>query len=288
MTTPRKTRFRNSAEWALSAPSVLWLVLFFVVPTILVFLISFHEPTSDGGVKPEWSLHTWRTLAAPNYPTIVLRTLFISAATTVGCVLLALPCAYAIATMPRRWRAAVAGLIMLPFWTSFVVRVFAWRVLLHPEGFIKQTLTFLRITEPDTQLLYNSGAVLLVSIYTFLPFAIMPIYAAAEKFDFSLVEAARDLGALLMVFIPAIGSYVIPDLVGGKSGELIGNKIYQRTFPDRNLPHASALSTVMTIGGLLPLAVAAWILKRKEGRQNKVRVNAGTAIPPPRKNGEAP
>jgi len=306
VTNPPGKRLKNSAEWAVSAPSILWLVLFFVVPSVLVLLISFHAPTSDGGIKPEWSLHTWKTLATPNYPAIVLRTLVISAATTIGCVLLALPCAYAIATMPRRWRAIIAGLIMLPFWTSFVVRVFAWRVLLHPEGFIKQVLTFMHITQPDTQLLYNSGAVLLVSIYTFLPFAIMPIYAAAEKFDFSLVEAARDLGArsftafrkvflpgirrgviaaILMVFIPAIGSYVIPDLVGGRSGELIGNKIYQRTFPDRNLPHASALSTVMTIGGLLPLAVIAWILKRKEERLSKARNITEKTVPPPDKSG---
>jgi spermidine/putrescine transport system permease protein len=301
-----KKRFTWAVEWIVSAPSVIWLMLFFAVPSILVLLISFHAPTSDGGINPEWSLSTWQTLVKPNYPTIVGRTLFISAAATAGCVLLALPCAYAIATMPRRWRAITAGLIMLPFWTSFVVRVFAWRVLLHPEGFIKQTLTFLHITAPDTQLLYNSGAVLLVSIYTFLPFAIMPIYAAAEKFDFSLVEAARDLGArsftsfckvfipgirrgliaaVLMVFIPSIGSYVIPDLVGGKSGELIGNKIYQRTFPDRNLPHASALSALMTIGGLLPLALIAWLLKRKEELATGKQPSVGAHVPPPGKSG---
>jgi spermidine/putrescine transport system permease protein len=304
--TGRKIRF--PAEWAVSAPSMLWLILFFVAPGFLVFLISFHAPTPDGGIDPEWSLQTWRTLAMPNYPAIVLRTLTISAITTAGCVLLALPCAYAIATMPRRWRSITAGLIMLPFWTSFVIRVFAWRVLLHPEGFLKQILVSLRITTPDSQLLYNSGAVLLVSIYTFLPFAIMPIYAAAEKFDFSLVEAARDLGArsftafrkvflpgirrglvaaILMVFIPALGSYVIPDLVGGKNGELIGNKIYQRTFPDRNLPHASALSALMTIGGLVPLGVIAWFLKRKEGRLSRTRNAIGAGIPPPGKSGGA-
>jgi len=303
-----KKRFKGGTEWIVSAPSVLWLILFFVIPGIIVLLISFHAPTSDGGVHPEWSLHTWRTLAKPNYPAIVWRTLVISAATTAGCVLLALPCAYAIATMPRRWRGIAAGLIMLPFWTSFVVRVFAWRVLLHPEGFIKESLTLLQITRPDTQLLYNSGAVLLVSIYTFLPFAIMPIFAAAEKFDFSLVEAARDLGArsftafrkvflpgirrgliaaVLMVFIPSLGSYVIPDLVGGKNGELIGNKIYQRTFPDRNLPHASALSALMTVGGLLPLGVVAWILKRKERCGGRKPASVGAGAPPPAKSGGA-
>ncbi len=272
----------------MSAPSVLWLAVFFVIPALLVVAISFHPVAADGGIGKAWTLQTWRHLSNPNYPAIVWRTLWISAVTAFGCVVLALPCAFAIARMQKRWRAVMAGLIMLPFWTSFVVRVFAWRLLLHPEGFLKQVLITLRLTEPETQLLYNSGAILLVSIYSFLPFALMPIYAAAEKFDFSLLEAARDLGAksfyafrkiflpgvrrgvisaTLMVFIPSVGSYVIPDLVGGKNSELIGNKIYQRTFPDRNLPHASALAALMAAGVLVPLGLVAWLLKRQDRRE---------------------
>ncbi len=272
-------------EWACTAPSVTWLTLFFVIPTLLVVAIAFHAAAPDGGIGREWTLETWRHLANPNYPAIIWRTLWISTVTTFFCVILALPCAFAIARMPKRWRAVMAGLIMLPFWTSFVVRVFAWRLLLHPEGFLKHILITLGLADHNTQLLYNSGAILLVSIYSFLPFAIMPIYAAAEKFDFSLLEAARDLGArsflafrkvfvpsirrgvisaILMVFIPSVGSYVIPDLVGGKNSELIGNKIYQRTFPDRNLPHASALSSLMALGVLLPLGVVAWALRRQD------------------------
>ena len=282
----------------MSAPSVLWLILFFVIPTLLVVAISFHSAASDGGIGKAWTLDTWRHLANPNYPAIVWRTLWISAVTAFGCVVLALPCAFAIARMQKKWRALMAGLIMLPFWTSFVVRVFAWRLLLHPEGFLKHVLTTLRLAEPNTQLLYNSGAILLVSIYSFLPFAIMPIYAAAEKFDFSLLEAARDLGAksfyafrkifipgirrgvisaTLMVFIPSVGSYVIPDLVGGKNSELVGNKIYQRTFPDRNLPHASALSAIMAVGVLVPLGFVAWLLKRQD-RQEALRLAESSGL----------
>ena len=205
-------------------------------------------------------------------------------------LVLSLPCAYAIARMKAKWRAVVAGLIMLPFWTSFIVRVFAWRTLLNPDGFLQHLLVSLGLCTPETMLNYNSGAILVVSVYSFLPFAIMPIYTAAEKFDFSLLEAARDLGArsffafrkiflpgvrrgvvsaALMVFIPAIGSYVIPDLVGGRDSELIGNKIYQRTFPDRNLPHASALAAVMGFSVLVPLACVAWWFKRQDAREAK-------------------
>jgi spermidine/putrescine transport system permease protein len=293
-------RRRRWTEWALSAPSVLWLSVFFVVPTLLVVAISFHSAAPDGGIGKEWTLGTWRHITNPNYPAIIWRTLWISTATAAGCVILALPCAFAIARMQKKWRAAMAGLIMLPFWTSFVVRVFAWRLLLHPEGFVKHLLLHLGLAEPNTQLLYNSGAILLVSVYSFLPFAIMPIYAAAEKFDFSLLEAARDLGAksfyafrkifvpgirrglisaTLMVFIPSVGSYVIPDLVGGKNSELVGNKIYQRTFPDRNLPHASALSALMAVGVLAPLGLAAWFLKRQD-RSEALRLAESNGLKP--------
>ncbi len=280
-------RIKKWYEWALSAPSMVWLSLFFLLPTLLVITISFHPAASDGGIGSSWTLQTWRSLSNPHYPAIVWRTLWISLVTAVGCVVLSLPCAYAIARMEKRWRAVMAAMIMLPFWTSFIVRVFAWKLLLHPEGFLKHLLMACHLVDEQTPLLYNSGAVVLVSIYSFLPFALMPIYAAAEKFDFALMEAARDLGAksffafrkvfipgirrgiisaLLMVFIPSVGSYVIPDLVGGTSNEMIGNKIYQRTFPDRNLPHASALAALMALGVLLPLGVTVWWVRRQEAR----------------------
>ncbi|MEI7902065.1 MAG: ABC transporter permease, partial [bacterium] len=207
-------RKRCWTEWAMSAPSLCWLTLFFVIPVLLVVALSFHTASPDGGIGKEWTLQTWRHLSNPSYPAIIWRTLWISAATTVGCVVLALPCAFAIARMQKKWRVVMAGLIMLPFWTSFVVRVFAWRLLLHPEGVLKQGLLALGLVEPDTQFLYNSGAILLVSVYSFLPFAIMPIYAAAEKFDFSLLEAARDLGAksffaFRKIFLPGVRRGVI-------------------------------------------------------------------------------
>jgi spermidine/putrescine transport system permease protein len=281
---------KRLSEWGVTLPSFAWLTLFFVIPTIIVVSIAFHAAGPGGGIAPGFTMETWRSISNPNYPVIVWRTIWISAATTVACVILSLPCAYAIARMKFKWRAIVAGLIMLPFWTSFIVRVFAWRTLLNPEGFLQKVLITLGLATENTTLNYNSGAILVVSIYSFLPFAIMPIYTAAEKFDFSLLEAARDLGArsffafrkiflpgikrgvisaVLMVFIPAIGSYVIPDLVGGTDSELIGNKIYQRTFPDRNLPHASALATVTGLSVLVPLACVAWWLKRQDEREAK-------------------
>ena len=284
------TRSSRWAEWGVSLPSFAWLTIFFVVPTLIVLSIALHAPSADGGFAPGFTMETWKAVVRTPYKEIVWRTIWISAVTTAACILLSLPCAYSIARMNRRWRAIVAGLIMLPFWTSFIVRVFAWRTLLNPEGFLQHILMALGLADAQTSLNYNSGAILVVSVYSFLPFAIMPIYTAAEKFDFSLLEAARDLGArsffafrkiflpgvkrgvvsaILMVFIPAIGSYVIPDLVGGRDSELIGNKIYQRTFPDRNLPHASALAAVMGLSVLVPLAWVAWMIKRQDAREAK-------------------
>jgi spermidine/putrescine transport system permease protein len=167
-------------------------------------------------------------------------------------------------------------LVILPFWSNFLIRIFAWRTVLHPDGWLKQGLVFLRLMPEDATLLYNSGAILLVLVYTYLPFAILPLYAAAEKFDFALLEAARDLGAkrfrawctvflpgvsrglvtaLLVVLIPALGSYAIPDLVGGPDSEMIGNKIAQRVFSDRNLPHAAGLSALLAMAVMVPVIV---------------------------------
>ena len=272
-------------EWIITLPSFVWLTALFVIPTAIVFVIAFRPADPYGGIGAGWTLETWRSLGNPNYPAIVWRTLWLSAATTIICLIFAIPCGYAIARVSRRWQQVLLLLVIVPFWTSFLIRIFAWKVLLHPEGFLKKWLVSWHLMSESASLLYNSGAVLLVLVYTYLPFAILPIYAAAEKFDFRLIEAARDLGAhqlraffsvflpgirrgvltaILVVFIPALGSYVIPDIVGGPQGEMIGNKIAQRTFVDRNLPHAGALSALLTVAVLAPLGVMLVLQKRRD------------------------
>ena len=204
-------------------------------------------------------------------------------ACTVICLGLGIPVAYWIARLPAKKRQIALVLIILPFWTNFLIRVFAWRMLLHPDGLVKQALMRLGLADMNDQLLYNQWAILLVLVYTYLPFAILPLYAAAEKFDFSLLDAARDLGstrwgafrkvflpgirvgvltALLIVFIPALGSYAIPEIVGGPTSEMIGYKIAQRVFTERSLPDASALSAVLAVAVFLPLVIVAWLRRR--------------------------
>ena len=314
----------RKAEWFVSAPSFLWLAVFFAIPSLIVLAFTFHGHAANGGVG-EWSLSTWRELADQGYSAMVWDTVRVSLKITVWCILLALPCAYAIARMEARWRALVAGAIMLPFWTSFVVRVFAWKTMLHPDGWLQSCHTALmRFGEwvffslpgfaqeflvwtgvasagcadaAASTILDSEAAVVLVSVYSFLPFAIMPIYAAAEKFDFSLIEAARDLGAkgfyafrriflpgirqgivsaVLMVFIPAIGSYVIPQMLGGTECVLMGNKIFMRAIQNRNIPQASALATLMAVAVLVPLALAVWWKHRHDSVERK-RIELETA-----------
>lgn len=294
MTTRKR---HNGVEAIVTAPSLVWLILLFLIPTLLVFAISFRPSTSYGGIGEGWTLETLKSLGNPNYPAIIWRTLWLSVVATALCIILATPMGYYMARLKPNLRQLILLLVILPFWTSFLVRIFAWRVLLHPEGFLKHLLVFLGLASPDAVLMHNVGAVLLVMVYTELPFAILPIYAAAEKFDFSLLEAAKDLGAsptraffsafvpgirvglltaFLIVFIPALGSYVIPDLVGGTNGEMIGNKIAQRTFTDRNLPQAAALSACLALGVLLPMALILGL--RKRGKSNEEIQSALSAV----------
>lgn len=280
MSASRKQR----AEWWVTLPSFAWLTILFVIPTLIVFAIAFKPSDPWGGVGEGWTLATLRSLGNPNYPAIIWRTIWLSVVTTVICLALALPMGYYIARAAPRWRRWLLLLTVIPFWTSFLIRIFAWKVLLHPDGYVKRVLVWLHLADEAAILLYRAEAVLLVMVYTLLPFAILPIYAAAEKFDFRLVEAARDLGAsqwrafrtvfvpgiqrglltaLLMVLIPALGSYVIPDIVGGTRSEMVGNKIAQRTFVDRNLPHASALSAGLTITVMAPMILVLFLQGRR-------------------------
>lgn len=287
-------------EYALTGPSFGWLVFFFAVPTVLIFALAFKPTDFGGGVGEGWTLDTWFSLTNPAYPAILWRTIWLSAVCTVVCLTLGVPVAYWIARLDPRWRHRVLLLVILPFWTNFLIRIFAWRTLLHPDGYLKSFLVSVGWAEPNTQLLYNNGAILLVLIYTYLPFAILPIYAAAEKFDFALLDAARDLGAsrwrafrsifvpgirtglltaFLIVFIPALGSYAIPAVVGGPTSEMIGSKIAQRATIDRNLPHAAALGALLTLVIFVPLGIAVLLRWRERLFSAKPTAADGPLVP---------
>ena len=271
------------SEWLLTLPSFGWLVLFFAIPTGLILLTMLRNADPSGGTSEGWTLEHIRSLADASLLPLAWRTFWLSGVTTLFCLLLGFPAAWFIARAPAQWKNTLLLLVMIPFWTSFLLRVFAWKVLLHPEAMLAQALRGMGIIGEDTSLLYHEGSVLLVMLHVHLPFAILPLYAAMEKFDWALLEAARDLGAArwrcitqvflpgirqgvfsaaILVFVCALGSYVIPDMVGGTDTEMLGNRIVERTLSQRNLPGASALSFLLMAVALLPLSLTALALRR--------------------------
>jgi spermidine/putrescine transport system permease protein len=256
------------------------MTVFFLVPAVIVLVLSFKPSDPLGGAGSGWTLVQWRALTEPQYRPILWRTLWLSTATSALCVILAVPCAMVMARARGAWKHLLLLLVVVPFWTNFLIRIFAWKSLLHPEGILSRVLLASGIMGEDSQLLYNNGTVLLVMVYTQLPFAILPLYAAAEKFDFGLLEAGRDLGAsalravwlvflpgvsrgigtaILATFVCTLGMYVVPDIVGGTDTEMLGNRIAERVRADRNLPLASAMAAAMLGMVLLVMgAQAAW------------------------------
>ncbi len=268
-------------EGITSTPTALWLISFFILPLVFVLVTAFKPSDPYGGTGPGWTLSTLARLANPAYSVIILRTLKVSIVTTMLCLLIALPAALFFARVRPAWRSAVLLLIIVPFWTNMLIRIHAWKAILGRNGLVNRVLASLDIINADTSLLYNMNAVVFIQVSLFLPFAILPIYAAAEKFDWNLIEASYDLGAgrfrsfitifipgisagiltaVLLVFIPALGSYIVPDLTGGPTTEMIGTKIAQRVLIDRNLPEASALSGVLLMAMIFPVCM--FFLKR--------------------------
>ena len=238
--------------------------------------------------KHGWTLDSIRGVVDKDYPALVWRTVWVSVASAAICILLSIPMAYTMARASQRMRSAMLMLTIIPFWTSFIIRIFAWMQVLHTDGFLKHALVWLRLIPKDGTLMYNMGAVLLVMVYTSLPFAILPLYAAAEKFDFSLMDAAQDLGAsrfrsviatflpgirsgilyaTLMVLVPNLGCYITSEVVGGTDCMLMGNRIKECAIDFRDLPHACALALFLMLGVFLALLILYLVVRIRGGRE---------------------
>lgn len=282
----------KSKEILITVPSFLWLLFFFLIPSLIIFAYAFKPYTIYGDIAEGWTFKTILDLCDLNLLIIMWRTFWLSALSTFICLLLALPMGYYLTSTTPKWRNILLLLIVIPFWSSFLIRIFAWKTVLHPEGMLHHLLVYLRVISKDTTLLYNTSSVLFVMVYTFLPFAVLPIFAAASKFNFQLIEAAIDLGAsrlqaftkifipgirkgiitaVLMVFIPAVGTYVIPDLVGGTNSEMLGNKIAQKTFVERSLPQASALSAFLALAIFIPVVLIEGYASRAKRLETEAR-----------------
>lgn len=276
-------KLRNCGNFFLGLPAFVWLLIFYALPAIVVFFIAFKPVDSNGGIGDGWTMRAIQELKDPSYPAIMWRTFWQGIVSTFVCIAVSIPICYQLARIPSvKIKNFFLLLIVVPFWTNFLIRIYAWKVFLHPDGALKHLLVWMGVIPESAMLLYNQWAVLAVMIYTYIPFAVLPIYSVAEKFDFSLLDAAKDLGAssfyafrkvflpgiskgvltaIMVVLIPAFGAYLIPDLVGGKDSHLVGDMIARRVFVDRNLPHASALSAVLMIAVFLPLVAFIWFRK---------------------------
>jgi spermidine/putrescine transport system permease protein len=248
-------------------PALVLLLVLFYLPQCLMFAVSLGRRSSYGGVVRDVSLANYQRALEPLYLDILLRSVALAAATTVLCLLVAYPVAWWIARQaPSRWRNALLALVILPFWTSFLVRMYAWIVILRSEGVVNIGLATLGL--PRAELLYNDFAVLLGQVYGELPFMIIPLYVSLEKLDGTLLEAAADLGAgayqafrrvvvpqtmpgiaagCVLVFIPSLGAYLAPDLLGGGRTAYVGNLIQSQFAVARDMPFGAALSFVLSL-----------------------------------------
>jgi spermidine/putrescine transport system permease protein len=282
---PMKRRDRNRNVF-LAFPAIFWLGIFFIIPVLVVVLISFLTPVSggDGGQLP-FTLEHYNDAfdffaRRPIYSTIILRSIWISALTTVFCLLIGYPLAFFISTRKSPWvRNFALFLVIMPFWTNFLVRTYALKTIIAPEGVLGSLLNSLGLLQGSLDLLNTREAVIIGLVYSYLPYMVLPIYAAVEKFDFRFVEAGHDLGAndlsvffrvvlpmtlpgvvagVILVFIPTIGAFVTPDLLGGTQGLMISNLVQsQFRGSGANYPRGSALSVVLmmivTVGVIIYL-----------------------------------
>jgi len=249
-----------------SAPMAVWFTVFFLAPIIIIIIYSFLKKGLYGGVESEFSLDAYRYLGDKIFLGITFRTIITSLISTVITILIALPCGYFMAKSKNQNMLLL--LIIIPFWTNFLIRVFAWMNILGNNGFLNEFLLRIGLIDDYIQFLYNQKAVILVLVYMYLPYAILPLYSSIDKFDFSLLEASRDLGAgkfvsmikvlvpnirggiftaVLFTFIPIFGAYAVPLLVGGKESYMLGNVIADQLSKSRNWPRAAAISMVLTL-----------------------------------------
>ena len=284
------------------APGAFWLLLFFLVPLGWIWLFAFGQRAGPVDIVVTWTFANYAEALQPIYLQLFLKTLWIAVVSTAVCLVVAFPVALAICFAPERFKNVLLLLVILPFWTNMLIRTYAMIAVLRQNGFINDgiglvwtALSYLLTPiglsglmgerfEP-LPLLYNNTAVVLGVVYVYLPFMVLPLYANLEKLDRSLVEASLDLGAsqirtfweiivklakpgivsgIILVFIPALGTFLISDLLGGPDSQLIGNVIERQFRSANNLPLGAALSFLLLYLTFIALALRAWFAAREE------------------------
>ncbi|MDR0656800.1 MAG: ABC transporter permease, partial [Treponema sp.] len=271
--------------------------VFFLAPLVIIVVYSFLNKGLYGGVEPVFSLDAYRSLSNPSFLIVTARTIITSIAATIITIFIALPCGYFMAK--SRNQTFLLLLIIIPFWTNFLIRVFAWMNILGNSGFLNDFLIRIGLVNDYIHFLYNQRVVVLVLVYMYLPYAILPLFSTIDKFDFSLLEAARDLGAskfvsmvrvllpnirsgiytaVLFTFIPIFGAYAVPLLVGGKDSYMLGNIIADQLTKSRNWPLASAISMVLTVVTTAGVIVMMNLQRRDAKRLSDQKGSSDTAL----------
>lgn len=271
----------------LVVPAMGWLTLFFALPLLIVVVVSFASRTAYGQVVFNWTLANYTRFFEPLYLTFFASTLVTAFVTTLLTFAMGYPVAYTIAMiLPKKWQQAGIILVMIPFWINFLIRSFAWVIILRSQGLVNTFLLYMGFIEKPLNLLYNDAAVLLGMVYALLPFMVLPIYVSLEQMDKRLLEAASDLGAppsvafrkvtlpltmpgvaagSILVFISSLGMFVVPDIMGGAKSALMGNIIQNQFLAARDWPFGSALSIILAFLALLMILLYYKALQAQKG-----------------------
>ena len=302
---PLRPRSRERfGKWLASAPPMVYLLVFFVAPSLIMVLASFRTPGEFGGLSPlfedgkvDLNLDSYaRFFTESVYAQVFVKSVWYALLTTLFCLLLAYPLAALIARSSKKYRDLLLLLVILPFWSNFLIRVYAWMIILGPNATMARVVNGILgwFGHEPVPLLFSSFAVLVCLVYVHLPFMVLPLYANLEKHDQALLDAAQDLGAngwqrfwritfplsmpgvyagAALVFIPALGIFAIPDILGGPEDSLIGNVIKQQFLETRDWPFGSVLSIVLTIAALALAGLAAWVARGNLGTPSSVKAD---------------
>lgn len=280
--TPRLKRKQARGQFLMALPLIVFTVLFIVGPIVYMVVLSFLTRGETWGVVPEFTLKNYGDITQPVYLQTFGQSLRLAVISTLLVIALGYPFGYFMAKLGPKWKKRTMLLLMIPFWTSSLIRLYGWIIIFRAGGVLDTVLQGLHITEEPLKLLYTYPAVVVGMVYALLPFMIFAVYSSAEKLDFSLVEAARDLGAspmkafltvslkltlpgllsgVVLTFVPSMGLFFIADILGGNKVVLVGNVIQEQLMKAHNWPFAAALSVVL----LVLTTVIIWLYRKLSG-----------------------
>lgn len=281
----RRGRAASVEKLALLGPGVAYGAAFLLVPLTLIVVYAFLSPSRFGGAQRPVTLDNVRRLTEPVYREVIATSVTLSAAAALIALAIGYPMAYAITKLPSRWRTVALIAVVLPFWTNFLIRMYAWIVLLNNEGLVNKLLGGVGLTDDPVALMNNRPAIVLGFVYAYLPLMILPLYAAIERLDVEVLEAATNLGAgpwtrfrtvlfpltssgaitgMLFVFIPSLGNFIVPELLGGGKTATVGTLARDQYLKARNWPFGAAIALFVLVV-VVGIVVAQSRLARRYG-----------------------